>query len=417
MPDLTARRSEIAIVVSSMAVGGPQKSLLGLLERIDPDLHHVHLFVLDPAKDSLAPFVPDHITLLPTPPVVTAATLPRGRAAWALRKLFQHLCRAHRWIPLLRLVSAVTWGALSRAPGQQVRQRVWSTVGPILPSVPGRFDAALGVLGLSTYAAVDLVQARHKYHWVRSDSRILDRDHDLEKRYFGHLSGALAVSPTVDEIFTEIFPELRGRTRVYKNDIPTRLQLASDSLEWPAANLGTLKLLTVTRLDPLKGLDLAVEACAQLEELGLAVSWVVLGSGTEEANLRRLVTSRGQDERFHLIGTVLDTSAYLALADIYVHPSRTEGRSNAVEEARARGKAIIATSYPTVVDQVTDGVNGLVCEINAHSLTAAIARLGNDSLLRARIGAAAAKAYESERDDPNWLLVHLARGNVPQRSS
>lgn len=416
MHDARRRRNSLLFVVSSMAVGGPQKSLLGLLERLDPQVHDVSLLVLDPYQDSFAGLVPDHVTVLQTPPIVTAATLPKGRTKWAIREIVTHMLLTGRWVRFVNLVGIVLRGLVTREPSQRLRQRAWAALAPALPGIRGSYDSAIGVLGLSTYALVDLVHAQHKYHWVRSDSRVLNRDESIEAQYFSHLTGALAVSQSCKDIFAEMYPSMRERTRVYKNDIPTSLQRPDPLTRWPDSESRSLKILTVTRLDPLKGLDLAVEACARLDEAGVPVSWVVLGGGPEELTLRQLVEDSGQDRRFHILGTVFDTSSYLDQADVYVHPSRAEGRSNAVEEARARGKAIIATAYPTVADQVLDGVDGIVCGLNGKDLAAAIAQIAADTRLRGRLGATAAASYVLEREDPNWLFSHMARGVVPEIS-
>ena len=399
------------IVVSSLAVGGPQKSLIGLLQRLEAERFDVSVLVLDPAKDQLSDFLPSTVNLLDTHQCLTAATLPKGRLLWALRTLVTYLIRKRHPLLALLMLWTMIRAALAREATPRVRQRVWACVGPALPKVEGAFDVAIGILGLSTYAVVDLVTADHKYHWVRSDSRILGRDEAIEAGYFAHLDGALSVSTTCEDIFVEMYPEMNGRTYVYKNDIP---QMVPTQGSWPPARAGAIKLLTVTRLDPLKGLDLAIDACALLTARGVVVSWLVLGDGIERDALEKRVEEAGQADRIVLGGAVFDTTVYLDQADIYVHPSRTEGRSNAVEEARARGKAILATRYATVADQIADGRDGLVCEIDSRSLADAIERLASTPALRSDLGAEAARGYIGERDDPNWLFEHLADGVVPQ---
>ena len=408
-------RMRLLFVVSSMEVGGPQKSLLGLLERLDTRRYEVSLLVLDPFKNSLLPFVARQVALIETPDVITAATLPKGRMVWALRCLLSHLIREGHPRLALSMPLMLVRAALAREAGQRVRQRVWACIGHALPKVDGAFQAAVGILGLSTYAVVDLVAADHKYHWVRSDSRILGRDESIEARYFAELDGALSVSTTCEDVFVEMYPQMIGRTRVYKNDIPTTL--APTLVQWPSAGAGSTKVLTVNRLDPLKGLDLAIAACALLTARGVDVSWLVLGDGPERRALEERVAAVRQVGRFTFGGTVFDTTPFLDQADVYVHPSRTEGRSNAVEEARARGKAILATRYATVGDQIADGTDGLVCDLDSVSLADAIERLAGDPRLRSDLGAAAAAAYADERDDPNWLFEHLVDGVVPQGSS
>lgn len=406
----SARRRTLLVVVSSLGVGGPQKSLMGLLQRLDTNRFEVSLMVLDPQKDALRDMVPRHVSLLGPDEVVTAATLPRSRFVGAARSVLRYLCGEGRYALAIRFVAIMCWGLASRTPGQRLRQRVWLCVGNALPRVPGKFDLAVGILGLSTYAVVDLVDARYKYHWIRSDTRVLDRDERIEQVYFSRLQGALSVSPMCAEIFMDIYPSMRGRVRVYRNDIPAGPP--SEQLIWPSTSSTVLKVLTVTRLVPLKGLDLALATAVELRARGRNVSWLVLGDGPERSELIRQIRAHDLDLDFVLLGNVRETAPYLELADIYVHPSRAEGRSNAVEEARAAGKAIVATNYPTVADQVRAGVDGLVCAMDALALTEAIEKLADDTGLRKRLGSAAQSSYRAQREDSNRLFEQLATGQI-----
>ena len=90
-----------------------------------------------------------------------------------------------------------------------------------------------------------------------------------------------------------------------------------------------------------------------------------------------------------------------------MHPSLAEGRSNAVEEARASGLAIVATDYPTVAGQVTDGETGLVCETDPHALARAVRRVLEDPSLARQLGDAARSSYETETDDAMGLVAWL----------
>lgn len=49
---------------------------------------------------------------------------------------------------------------------------------------------------------------------------------------------------------------------------------------------------------------------------------------------------------------------------MYVQPSRYEGKSIAIDEAKILQKPIITTNYPTAKDQISNGVDGIICEIN-----------------------------------------------------
>ncbi len=397
--------SRLLFVVSSLSMGGPQKSLIALLQRLDPNQFSVSLIVLDPSRAELRSFVPAHVSIIETPSIWSSATLPKSSWCRAVGSLLHSLPTSLRW----KLAITLLHSGIKRLPGQQIRQRAWKVIGPHLPKIEQEFDIAVGILGLSTYAVVDLIRADHKFHWVRSDSSMLNRDQSLEDEYFSSLSGAIAVSPQVARIYEEMYPRMEHRVRVYKNDVlpPSQESVAKDG---ESDQLAALSLLTIARLDPLKGIDIAIGACHRLLEMGWNVNWTVLGDGPERSRLEELIRKRGLEEVFTLPGVVFDVQEELFASDIYVHPSRVEGRSNAVEEARGAGKAIVAVRYSTVTDQVEDGIDGLVCDIDSESLAITIAKLAHDPVLRSELGQEAARRYMQEREDPNRMIHSLLEG-------
>ncbi|WP_083793802.1 glycosyltransferase [Hallella bergensis] len=69
-------------------------------------------------------------------------------------------------------------------------------------------------------------------------------------------------------------------------------------------------------------------------------------------------------------------------ADIYVHPSRFEGKSIALDEAKILCKPIIVTNFSTVSAQFEDRVNANICAMDGNALAHAILNLYEDGLLR-----------------------------------
>ncbi len=277
-------------------------------------------------------------------------------------------------------------GVTRRRGWQQIRQRTWQRISVDLPRVPeGSTTPLSGFWACQPMWSWIWSTARFKYHWIRSDTRVLGRDEQIDAAYYARLTGAVSVSAQCAEIFAGMYSGMKDRIAVYKNDIPDVMEELSQGLG-PVAN-GFPLILTVSRLDRLKGIDLAIEACADLVSRGHRVTWVALGEGRQREALERLVEAHGLHDVFLLPGSTLATHAYLDLADIYVHPSRTEGRSNAVEEARACGKAIVATAYQTVAEQVRDGVTGIVCPVDAASIADCVEHFWSiPGLLRGSVG-------------------------------
>jgi glycosyltransferase involved in cell wall biosynthesis len=76
--------------------------------------------------------------------------------------------------------------------------------------------------------------------------------------------------------------------------------------------------------------------------------------------------------------------------DVLVHPSLRDGMPNAVLEAMACGRTVIATPAGGVMDMLHDGKNGRLVSINdINSLSAVLQEVLSDKALQSRLGASA----------------------------
>jgi glycosyltransferase involved in cell wall biosynthesis len=131
-------------------------------------------------------------------------------------------------------------------------------------------------------------------------------------------------------------------------------------------------LVSVGGLKPAKGHSLLIEACALLAKRGIETQLVLLGIGPEADQLRVLATDLGV--ALHLTGQVNDPRPWLERATVYVHPSLSEGMSNAIAEAMAYGVPIVATDVGGTVDML-GGAGLAVPAGSAPSLSDAVESL------------------------------------------
>lgn len=93
------------------------------------------------------------------------------------------------------------------------------------------------------------------------------------------------------------------------------------------------------------------------------------------------IANRSLEDKFILLGEKSNPYPYIKGCDIYVQPSYYEGKSIAIDEAKAFAKPIVCTSFPTVYDQLKDGETAVLAEINAQSIAQKIEVLLNDEAL------------------------------------
>ena len=132
---------------------------------------------------------------------------------------------------------------------------------------------------------------------------------------------------------------------------------------------GSLHLGCVARLTKDKGVDLLIEAIADVPE----VSLTIIGSGREEGFLRRMIGDIAAREhvaepRIQLIASLPDLQTFYASIDALVLPSREHDPFGLVAaEAMACGVPVIVTDACGIAGHLEDGVDALIVESNSSS--------------------------------------------------
>lgn len=160
----------------------------------------------------------------------------------------------------------------------------------------------------------------------------------------------------------------------------------------PSVPPGTpLRLVYVGRLAREKGLAETLQGLRLARSQGVSARLAVAGSGPDEERLRRLAHGLGLAADVAFVGPVFGgaKARLLGSADVLVLASHSEGLPYALLEGMAAGTAVIATRVGAIPDVVVDGVHGLfVPPYNPLAIAGAIARLGADRALLARMSAA-----------------------------
>ena len=122
-------------------------------------------------------------------------------------------------------------------------------------------------------------------------------------------------------------------------------------------------IITVARLEKVKGTEYLIGAFARLSLLG-RLSLVIIGDGSERKNLENLVKKLNLEERVEFLGEIPNERIpeYLAGADCFVLPSLKEGFGIVVLEAMAAGVPVVASKVGGIMDIIEDGKTGLLVE-------------------------------------------------------
>ncbi|HEY2024370.1 glycosyltransferase family 4 protein [Paraburkholderia sp.] len=147
----------------------------------------------------------------------------------------------------------------------------------------------------------------------------------------------------------------------------------------PLRERAEFRFVLIGRLLWDKGVGEFVEAARQLRARYPHARFELLGPvgvDNPSAITREEVAAWEREGVIEYRGEAHDVRPFIADADCVVLPSYREGVPRTLMEASAMGRPIVATDVPGCREVVTDGVNGLLCEVrNAASLAASLARM------------------------------------------
>lgn len=166
-------------------------------------------------------------------------------------------------------------------------------------------------------------------------------------------------------------------------------------------------IITVSRLVRKNGIDVLIKAAQKLKSLIPDSKFIIriIGDGPERKKLEKLAEKSGIADKVKFLGSISpdELPVYLARADVFVRPSRSEGLGSAFLEAMAAGVPVIGTSVGGIPDFLKDTETGLFCQSeNPEDLSEKISLVLNDDNLRSRL---VENSQELVRKRYNWDII------------
>ena len=369
-------KKKIIFIIPSVDAGGAEKSLVNLLHTIDYDLYAVDLLLLKNGGiffDSL----PHQVHLVDTGKSYHTFSLPLSKS------ILFFLLRLQIKLAFCRFM--FFWeGRKKRTTGENEQQQ-WKYLQPVIGTVNKTYDAAIGFLEkTSNYLVVDCIKADRKIGFIHNDYSKLQVNKEFDLPYFKQLNAVLTISEQCLEVLQHTFPELRSKFKIMYNIVSVDLinQMAQAAME---ISKDENYLLSIGRLDTQKGFDIAIQAVKLLVERGVAVKWYIIGEGPERKNLEALLLTFGLSNHVILLGLKKNPYPYLKNALLYVQPSRFEGKSIALDEAKILCKPILVTDFSTVGDQIEHLQTGYITKMDPEGLADGIEKMLSDAELRLQL--------------------------------
>lgn len=360
----------ILFVIPSMRIGGAEKSLANLLNLIDLNEYDINLLMFKPGGDFLQQ-IPSGIHILKTDPSLFYAYK-------CDKNVFS--CKAGIRSEILRIFST---GVCKILYGNCARQKRWTKFyKALLPKLDSEYDVAIGYLeGDASYYVIDKVNAKRKILWVHSNFENIKKNEDAAayKEYFCKADRVVSISDKCVQVLQDNYPDMRNKF-VFLPNLTSSVVLkntAKAAID-EVFSKDDFNIVSVGRLTEAKGFDMAIDALKILKDHKVPVHWWIIGDGELRKCLEKQAKDNSVEEYLTFLGFKANPYPYMNKADLIVQTSRWEGKSVVLDEAKILGKPILATDYATVKDQVENGKEGVIVEMDAESIAREIEHLVED---------------------------------------
>lgn len=395
-------KKKILFIMPSMFIGGAERSLLGLLEAIDYTQYDVSLFLYRHEGEFLA-YIPDQVNLLPPMKEYGTFDVP-----------IRSLLFSRRWrFGLARLISKAALKTHCLISGE--KKGVWMSMQytaryllPLLPEIPGEYDLGVMFLGVAD-PLIHKVKAKKKVTWCHTDYDALYPNKGMDRKTYEAVDHVVFVSEACREKMTRFYPALTDKTRVIENILGEKLLL--QQAEVPVKDMPHLddgyRLLSIGRFSEAKNFDNVPDICKSLLDAGLHVKWYLIGYGGDEELIRQKILEAGMEEHVILLGKRENPYPYIKACDLYVQPSRYEGKCVTVREAQTLGKPVVITRYATSASQLEEGADGVIVPMDNEGCAAGIADLLRDPARMERLSQTCKSRDYSNRQEVEKLYLMM----------
>lgn len=368
-------RKKILFIIGILDTGGVSKSMLSLLNVIDKEKYEVSLLMMN-TSGAFSDQIPARIRVL-SDSRLTALT--SGFSGIKDLISFRKGIGFHPLLAFLSLIRFV-FSFIDKSLAGMFLAR-------ISPKITDEsFDLIIDYNGQQDlYYMVDKLNGKLKITFFHSDYRKWRYYEKADRKYFGQVDGIYTISEECVSALKEVFPEYTDKFHLMENiTSPSLINKLADELIEPTLTkqqhdfiIASLGYVSIG-----KGSELAVQVAKKLKEAGICFEWWFIGGVTNDWDYQGFVKKNGLEDNVKFLGVKANPYPYLKRADLYVHLSKFEGKSIALDEVKVLCKPVVVTNFSTVHDQFEDRVNASICEMTVEDATDKVTELIHNASLR-----------------------------------
>ena len=372
-------KKKILFMVSSMNIGGVEKSLLSLLSVMPKEKYDITVLTLE-KKGGFLDYIPSYIKV--------------EEAAWfkeikpiimeSPQKTIKKYLKENKVFKILTFIYSYY-----KSKNTDNRYIYYKNILKSIPENEGEYDVAIAYAGPTEIIDAYIthkVKAKKKIGWVHFDISKHKINEKLYENLYKKFDNIFTVSNEANKKLNEIIPSTVNKSEVLLNIISKELinEMAKEDINFDNEFDG-VKIVTVGRLSKEKGQDLAIKALANLKKDGYKVRWYCVGEGNSREEYESLIKDNKLEEDFILLGATPNPYPYIKNSDIYVQTSRHEGYCLTLAEAKCLCKPIVTTNFNGAYEQLDNNINGIIVEYNEYEIYNAVKKILSNNNLKNKL--------------------------------
>lgn len=368
-------RKRILFIIGILDTGGVSKSMLSLLNVIDKEKYEVSLLMMN-TSGAFSDQIPEGVRVLSDSRLTALTSGFSGvKDLISFRKdIGFHPLLA--FLSLIRFVFSFIDKSLAGFFLARISPKITDESFDLIIDYNGQQDL---------YYMVDKLNGKQKITFFHSDYRKWRYYEKADRKYFGKVDGIYTISEECVSALKEVFPEYTDKFHLMENiSSPSLINKLADELIEPTLTkqqhdfiIASLGYVSIG-----KGSELAVQVAKKLKEAEISFEWWFIGGVTNDWDYQGFVKENGLEDNVKFLGVKANPYPYLKRADLYVHLSKFEGKSIALDEVKVLCKPVVVTNFSTVHDQFEDRVNASICEMTVEDATDKVTELIHNASLR-----------------------------------
>lgn len=372
----------ILILSQCMEIGGAERALLGLLHSFDTNNFDIDLFLCRHTGE-LYKDMPECINILPAN---QSQYLAIPMKDLIFKKQFQMLYgRLKSKILAKQKVKQLNLKGDNQVELLYSHKYTYEYMDYINPNI--KYDLAISFL-TPHYICLNKCNAKKKIAWIHTDYSTTHIDIETELDMWKQYDHIVSISDKVTESFLKKMPTLKDKI-IRIDNIVTEESIIKQSDVFSTSEMSRVNnehiLCSIGRFSHAKNFDNVPAICKHIVDTGINIKWYLVGYGGDEGLIRNKIQEYNMEDHVIILGKKMNPYPYIKACDLYVQPSRYEGKAVAVREAQILNKPVIITDFPTAHSQLVNYYDGIIVPLDNIGCAEGIINVIKDKELQERL--------------------------------